>query len=384
MGPIEEIHGQHHEVIVIGAGLAGLATAGSLVSRGVGSVLVIEAENRPGVHSSGRNAGLIRQAAEDAATTRLCVRGAELIREWGVESAGLFEQSGSLILSTEEQIPEASWALVEHTPLSETEVRLQYPELEDWPGGRARFSPADGMVDVPRLLGQLVDRIEGGGGQVCFGIRAGRVRINSPGDFSVELSRDQNCTGNSVEEVHSRQMVIANGAWAGEFSAASQMPVNLITTNRGCVQTKRGRFAPSPRPWIWAHTAGWYLRNFGEDLLWSSCEEELAMAGDCQLSHDLESRWRDTTRPNWGKSVASIDLIRGWIGQRTFCPDRRFLLGADSRCDGWQWAVGLGGHGVTSALAVGEQVADSVEGKDLSPEWRWSEERFDLLAHGLS
>ena len=73
-----------------------------------------------------------------------------------------------------------------------------------------------------------------------------------------------------------------------------------------------------------------------------------------------------------------------WVGQRTFCPDRRFLLGEDARCEGWHWAVGLGGHGVTSALAVGEQLAHSVRAEDLKLVESWSEDRFVSSSRRLS
>jgi glycine/D-amino acid oxidase-like deaminating enzyme len=49
------------EFVIIGAGFAGAATAYHLTRRGVRDILVVEQEQVPGVHSSGRNASMVRQ-----------------------------------------------------------------------------------------------------------------------------------------------------------------------------------------------------------------------------------------------------------------------------------------------------------------------------------
>ena len=131
MTSVSGLSGERFEVVVVGGGLAGLATAASLCSQGCHSILVLESETVPGAHSSGKNAGLVRQVAEDPQTTGLCVRGADLIRRRHQQCPDLFRHSGSLIISDENHVPDSSWAQVEHRCLSEDEVRQHYPELRD-------------------------------------------------------------------------------------------------------------------------------------------------------------------------------------------------------------------------------------------------------------
>ncbi|MGB1771906.1 MAG: NAD(P)/FAD-dependent oxidoreductase [Planctomycetota bacterium] len=375
MTSVSGLSGERFEVVVVGGGLAGLATAASLCSQGCHSILVLESETVPGAHSSGKNAGLVRQAAEDPQTTELCVRGAELIRRRQRRCPDLFQQSGSLIISDENHVPASSWAQVEPQILSEDAVRQHYPELQAWPGGQAYWTPTDGIIDVPKLLGSLMEDLVSGGGDVAFGAAAGRVKKLDSGGFQIEVRASS--SGNPViGEVLCDQLVIANGAWAAEFSGASDMPISLNVTNRGCLITDSGGFDNQVRPWIWSDLAGWYLRPMGDSLLWSACEEEEAAAGVLNLSTDLEDYWREKVKGSWDPSGQSLKRLSSWVGQRTFCPDRKFLLGEDSRCHGWHWAVGLGGHGVTCALAVGERVAGSVLGEDTPADWAWSEDRF--------
>lgn len=376
--------GERFEVVVIGGGLAGLATAASLVSRGCSSVLVLESESNPGAHSSGKNAGLVRQAAEDPETTELCVRGAQLIREWGTGCTGLFQQTGSVILSDHDHVPASTWEQVEHRRLTEAEVRQYYPELRHWSGGDAWWTPADGTVNVPRLLGNLVARLVASGGKIALGTRAGKIAVADCGGFQIEVSQNQSTSSVCEGLVNCRQVVVANGAWAAEYSRLSQMPISLLVTNRGCLISDRGGFEDRMRPWIWSDSEGWYLRILNDGLLWSACEEEVSSAGNLALSTELEEYWRRKVQPSWGESATGLSCRSGWVGQRTFCPDRRFLLGSDSRCAGWHWAVGLGGHGVTSALAVGEEVAGSVLGESEPKGWAWSDERFACSSGSLS
>lgn len=383
MRSVSGLSAERFEVVVIGGGLAGLATAAALGSQGCHPILVLESETVPGAHSSGKNAGLVRQAAEDPLTTQLCVRGAELIRQRQREFPDLFQPTGSLIFSDENHVPESSWTQVEHRLLREDEVRLRYPELQDWPGGQAYWTPKDGTVDVPKLLGSLMEQLVSSGGRAAFGAHAGRIKTLDSGEFQIEVR--QGSSSDPVNgEVLCRQVVIANGAWAAEFSEVSGMPIALSVTNRGCLITDRGGFGDQSRPWVWADQAGWYLRQMRGGLMWSACEEEETSAGILDLSTDLESHWREKVQSSWGASVPSLKLLSAWVGQRTFCPDRRFLLGRDSRCDGWHWAVGLGGHGVTSALAVGEQVAGSVLGMETHKDWAWSADRFVSSSKSLS
>ena len=51
---------ERHEVVIVGAGFAGGATAWHLAERGATDVVILEREAVPGVHSSGRNAALVR------------------------------------------------------------------------------------------------------------------------------------------------------------------------------------------------------------------------------------------------------------------------------------------------------------------------------------
>jgi glycine/D-amino acid oxidase-like deaminating enzyme len=55
--------------------------------------------------------------------------------------------------------------------------------------------------------------------------------------------------------------------------------------------------------------------------------------------------------------LAERPVTRYWTGLRTFAPDRRFVIGWDPWNPRLFWSAGLGGHGMTSGLAVGALAA---------------------------
>jgi len=70
------------------------------------------------------------------------------------------------------------------------------------------------------------------------------------------------------------------------------------------------------------------------------------------ILEDLAERLQELA-PDW----TDLPIARLWNGLRTFAPDRQFVIGLDPRQPRLLWVAGLGGHGITSGLAVGAQAA---------------------------
>ena len=68
------------EFAIIGAGFAGAATAYHLTRRGANDIVILEQENIPGFHSSGRNAAMVRQCVPDPDLATLTRDGAAFLR----------------------------------------------------------------------------------------------------------------------------------------------------------------------------------------------------------------------------------------------------------------------------------------------------------------
>src|SRR5258705_14013676 len=91
------------DVVILGGGFAGAATAYHLTTRGVRDVLLLEAEPRPGVHASGKNAALCFQLIADLDEARLAVEGTRVYAAppEDLSAHPLLTRSGSLLLASD-------------------------------------------------------------------------------------------------------------------------------------------------------------------------------------------------------------------------------------------------------------------------------------------
>jgi glycine/D-amino acid oxidase-like deaminating enzyme len=317
-------------VAIVGAGFAGLATARALARRGVTDVIVLEREPELGRFASGRSAGLGRQLAEDDDTTALTVRGARMLRELPCWAA-----TGGMLTFDD---PAHADAYVSRAARFGVAVELvdratRWPELASLRVARAIWVPSDGTIDVAALLGELAKgvRIELGTGVVA--VERGRV-TTTRGELAADF------------------VVDASGAWAGELTddpplAAFKRHVFVIEAGAGAAG-----------PWLWHLGDGeLYVRAGRDGLVTSPCDATPCAPGDQQPDAAGEQALHQLLAPT---GYASATIIRRWACQRAFTPDRKMRLGRDPLRPWLVWAAGLGGHGATAALAVGEQVADAV------------------------
>lgn len=301
------------EVVVIGAGVAGAATASFLRERGV-RPLLLERFRSPGHESSGRSAGMIRQHSHDPVTEALLGEGATWHRS---EGADHFTPSGSLLIG-----------------LGDEDVSSFVP----WARGGARHFADDGLCDAEALLLRFL-----GGQTIRWEVVVSA--IESEGDH-LRVDTDRGSVRASV-------VVNAAGAWAGQLGRLPLEPRrrHLFRT----AETPPG----GCEPFVWDVDEGFYFRPWDGGLLACACDEEVRDPGD-NREHADARQWLVDKARRLQPPIAELKLIDSWAGQRSFAPDGRFILGWDPRMRGLFHVAGLGGHGITASPAVGRRAADAI------------------------
>ncbi len=347
------------EVVIVGGGFAGAATAWALAKRGVGDVLILEAFDQFGSQASGRNASMARQLSSDPVTGALL---RQSVAAFLGDDAGFkvdARRCGSLLLV--EGPAGASWLrAVERTGgisqvVSRNEAVARVPVLDKAFFDRAILTPSDAVVDVSGLLWQYLRVARSGGARLAAGCPLTGVRVS--GGRVAGVSTPQG-------DVACRVLVDAAGAWANEVAALAGLePLPMTPFRRHLVTTPPLDWVDSRWPFVWHLTDDYYFRPEVGGLLLSACDQEAAVPGpairDVAVLETLADRLSLRC-----PGLAGVSVHKWWAGLRTITTDGRFVVGPDPRLPGFIWSAGLGGHGMTGSAAVGEVTAARIVAVD--------------------
>src|SRR3954447_14929386 len=177
------------DLLIVGAGILGLATAREMLTRHEGStVLVVDKEPEVGAHQTSHNSGVIHAGvyyAPGSLKARLCVAGSRALYEYCEERGIPTDRCGKLVIAVSaEELP----------GLDELERRSRangveglsridgsrIPEFEPHAHGVAALHVAStGIVDFAAVARALADDVRELGGEIRMGtsvesLRAGR------------------------------------------------------------------------------------------------------------------------------------------------------------------------------------------------------------------
>ena len=98
------IKSMENKVVIIGSGIVGMTIAYQLLTRKLSKdILIIDKENLPGKHTSGRNSGVVHSGLyykPDSLKAKVCVKGAKRLRKWVSDRNLYLNKCGKLILPT--------------------------------------------------------------------------------------------------------------------------------------------------------------------------------------------------------------------------------------------------------------------------------------------
>ncbi|MGE0502936.1 MAG: NAD(P)/FAD-dependent oxidoreductase [Rhizobiaceae bacterium] len=334
--------GSSFDVVVVGAGIAGAGVAAGL--GGGLRVALLEAEDRPGYHTTGRSAAIFIQNYGNATIRALSRASAPLFDRAGAETP-ILSQRGLLYVAGEEGLDAHAGLLADAEgmkPVTAGEALGLVPVLRpDWLAAAA-YEPDAQDVDVAALHQAYVKRARSAGAELVTNARLLAAR-RSGGSWTIET------TGGSFEAA---VIVNAAGAWADVVAAACGVAPIGIRPLRRSIAVLPAPDGIDPRRWpLVADSAeGWYAKPEAGRLLVSPADEDPvephdAFADDMVLAEGL---FRFEQAVDW--PVTRVE--RSWAGLRSFAPDRTPIAGFDPAADGFFWLAGQGGYGIQTAPAL--------------------------------
>lgn len=345
--------GRTAEVVVVGAGLAGAATAFFLSLAGCRDVLVLEREPLPGMHASGRNAAMLVTPHVSAGLDPMAEESRRFFLAPPPPFAGpLLRRTGSLLTG---RGPE--WWRLRTDPrgqaITPEEARARVPALDPAALEGALWSPEDGVIDVHALLSGYLVGARRGGARVETGVGVLGLRASGGRIAGVETS---------AGPVQAPVVVNAAGARAGELGAAADLALPLTPFRRHLGASVPSEAVDPGWPIVWDLSDPFYCRPESGGLLMSPCDEEPHPPGEVlPTATGAEQIALKTSRLLPG--LSGLRLGRVWACLRTFAADRAPVVGPDPRVQGLYWVAGLGGQGVSLSPAVGRLAARLIHGE---------------------
>nr|WP_216326585.1 FAD-dependent oxidoreductase [Deinococcus aestuarii] len=341
------------DLVVIGAGIIGAASAWRLAQRGL-KVLVLE-QGSPAGGSTGRSAAGVR--AQFTTETNILLS-KHSIGEYAALPESGYHPAGYLML-----VPEAQWDA--HRAGVSLQRRLGVPTELLTPEGAQRcaafepgglggcsFCATDGFVDPHGLTLEYVRRARGAGARFLLDTAVTAIE-RSGGVWRLRAS------GGSVE---APLLLNAAGAWAGELGALAGLSIPVRPARRMVFTT--GPLNPPRRvPMVFDLGSGVWLRSEGERLILGRADP-----ADVGWREGMDWAWLQPTleaamtRFPW-LETADLDRRASWWGYYELTPDHQPIVGRLPGVEGWLNACGFSGHGVMQAAAVARVIAQEAVGE---------------------
>lgn len=342
-----------YDVAVIGGGIVGAGIAAELAPHR--SVVLVEAEDVPGYHSTGRSAAFWHETLGGPVVRQLSKASHAALNDGGFLSP---RQSLEVAQAGDELLLDALEAKFHGTGirlrrLDHAAVRVRIP--------RANAALVAGLleedcsdIDVAALHASFLTGFRRSGGAVETGFRVETI---------IRVERGWRIAAGD-RSVQAALIVDAAGAWADTVAGmAGVAPLGLQPMRRTIVQVRvDGDDVPADLPLVMDIAGKYYFKPEGPSRLWLCPHDETPVDPCDAAPEEIDV----ATAIHWFETVTDWRVLaveRKWAGLRTFAPDRLPVYGFEPAVPDFFWCAGQGGVGIQTAPAASRMAAALILGK---------------------
>lgn len=354
-----------HDIAIVGAGIAGASLAHFAAPHA--RVVLLEREDLPGRHSTGRSAAMFMESY-GSPQVRALTRASRAFLQApppGFSPGPLISPRGALYIGRADQLAGLRQLLntlrEEGCPaqwLTGDEARALVPVLRPEATAAAVLDPEAADLDVHALhQGYLRSARAAGAQLVCD---AELIRAEHDG----QAWRIDTRAG----PFRARTLVNAAGAWVDELaSRCGVAPIGIQPRRRSALvfDTPAG-MATAHWPCVADMDESFYFKPESGLILGSPANADPA------VPHDVQPEELDIATGMARIEAATTLTIRRprrtWAGLRSFVADGDLVGGFDPTSAGFFWLAAQGGYGIQTSAAMGELCAAELTGRTL-PHW---------------
>ncbi|HXI80103.1 MAG TPA: FAD-binding oxidoreductase [Verrucomicrobiae bacterium] len=344
-------------VVIVGAGIAGLAFARELTARGIGDVVVVE-RGYPGSGATGRNVARIRamQLTEELThIARACQAKYERMGQDLGFNVLFFRLGYAWVLYDSDEV-ERMRAIVEmhhrigvrSALLSPDETLRRLPILRGGEPVAGAVLNDDAIVHHDAVVWAHVEHLAGTSVRILPGTAVRAIVRSQRGVNAVETDRGR---------IETAVVLNAAGGWSNELNAMAGVTAPNRPHRREVLVTAPLRRSIDAAITFYRPNEGWFNQTLRGEIVMGVVDPNEGSGVEQRSSWEFLERTASTMIRK-APALADVSVIRQWGGMYDIAPDHMPLVGPTAQLDGWWQANGWSGRGMLLAPYLTELLAE--------------------------
>ena len=344
------------DVVIVGAGIGGLAIARELHALGVRDIVIVE-RGYPGSGATGRNVGRIRamQLTEELThVARACQDKYERMGEELGFNVLFYRMGYAWVLYEPDEVERMRDIVAMHQRigvhsalLSPDDTLRRLPVLHGGDPVAGAVLNDDAIVHHDAVVWAHLEHLADRGIGLLAGTAVRGVEVGDGGVEAVETDRGRIAT---------RVVVNAAGGWSGELNALAGVVAPNRPHRREVLVTAPLRRSIDAAITFYRPNEGWFNQTLRGEVV-MGVVDPAEPAGVEQASSAAFLRRTASIITRKAPALGDATVIRQWAGMYDISPDHLPLVGPTGQLDGWWQANGWSGRGMLLAPYLAELLA---------------------------
>jgi glycine/D-amino acid oxidase-like deaminating enzyme len=350
------------DVVIVGAGIGGLAAARELAARGMRRIVVLE-RDYPGSGATGRNVARIRRMQLTEDLCRVAMACQDKYERMGAElgSNVLFYRLGyAWILYERDEVERMRDVVAMHARLgirsallSPDDTLRHLPVFEGGEPVTGSVLSDDAIVHHDAVVWAHLDHLDRRFPEaVTIQPRTRVTGIEREGGRVRAVLTDRG-------RIEAPIVLNAAGGWSGELNEMAGVRMPNRPHRREVLVTAPLRRSIEAAVTFYRPSEGWFNQTLRGEVVMGAVDPDEPAGVDQRSSWTFLQRTA-TLMTRKAPALRDVTVIRQWGGMYDITPDHLPIIGPTTQLEGWWQALGWSGRGMLLAPYLAELLAEHV------------------------